>query len=99
MGETVPTGDNGRGPNGRFGAGNRFATGNPRHRQTAELRAALFAAVSSKDIEAVVATLVEKARSGDVVAIRELLDRVLGKPSQTDLLQRVEALEEKAWRD
>jgi hypothetical protein len=34
-----------------------------------------------------------------VVAIRELLDRVLGKPSQTDLLQRVEALEEKAWRD
>ena len=99
MENTVPTGDNGRAPDGRFGAGNRFATGNPRHKQTAELRSALFAAVSSKDIEAVVKRLVQMAHNGDLAAIRELLDRVLGKPSATDLLERVEQLEQRAWRD
>jgi hypothetical protein len=34
-----------------------------------------------------------RALAGDVVAAREILDRTIGKPVQTDLLQRVEALE------
>jgi hypothetical protein len=37
-------------------------------------------AVSDDDVRAVTAKLVEKAKSGDLGAIRELLDRVVGKP-------------------
>jgi hypothetical protein len=41
----------------------------------------LLAAVSDDDLRAVVSTLVEMAKAGDLAAIRELLDRVLGKPT------------------
>ena len=36
---------------------------------------------------------VELARSGDVRAIKELLDRLIGKPVEADLLERIEQLE------
>ena len=32
---------------------------------------------------------------GDTVAAREVLDRTIGKPGQTELLQRVEELEQR----
>jgi hypothetical protein len=88
-----PTDDNGRHPNGRFGPGNRFASGNPHARKVAALRTALMNAVTEEDLQKIVAALVEAAKGGDIHAAREILDRVLGKPTQTDLLQRVEALE------
>jgi hypothetical protein len=53
-------------------------------------------AVTAKDIEAVARALVEKAKAGDVPAIRELLDRILGRPVEADLLERLEALERTA---
>jgi hypothetical protein len=41
----------------------------------------LLRTVTAEDIEAVVRTLIEKAKKGDVVAARELLDRTIGKPA------------------
>lgn len=91
---TVPTGDNGRDSNGRFAGGNSFARGNPHHRKAAQLRSALLAAIDEADIKAAVAALLQRAKSGDVIAIRELLDRSVGKSVASDLLARLERIEE-----
>ena len=88
-----PTGSNGRDRSGRFSAGNKLAKGNPFAKQAQQLRVALFRAVTKRDIKAIVAKLVEAAKAGDVVAAREVLDRTIGKASQSELLQRVEELE------
>jgi hypothetical protein len=78
-GTPSPNGHNGRAINGQFAAGNAGGPGNPRNRQTAALRALLLDAVTFDDLRAVVAKLVEMAKAGDLAAIRELLDRTLGK--------------------
>jgi ferritin-like protein len=59
----------------------------------AELRNALLGAVTPEDVEQIIAAIVKAAKKGDVVAAREVLDRTVGKPSQTEILQRLEALE------
>jgi hypothetical protein len=94
MSDTVGTGDNGRDSNGRFTGGNVFAKGNPNHRKTAKLRAALLDAVSEDDLLKAAKALMAKALKGDVIAFRELCDRLLGRPSTTDLQERVDRLEE-----
>jgi len=88
-----PSGDNGRAGNGRFAAGNRLAKGNPFAKRVAELRAALFDAVTPDDIRAVVQMLVSNAKAGDVASIKELLQRLLGPSQPDDLLERLESLE------
>ena len=90
---TVPTGFNGRGPGGKFAAGNKLARGNPVNRRAQRLRIAYVRAVSPADIAALVGAVVAAAKSGDIAAARELCDRVLGKAVQQDLLERVERLE------
>ena len=57
---------------------NRYARGNPFAKRVAKLRSALFKAVSPEDLTEVVKVLVTSAKSGDVPAIRELLQRLLG---------------------
>lgn len=84
---------NGRDPNGRFARGNPGGPGNPHAGQVAKLRAAILRAVYEGDIETIIAKLVEQAREGDLAAAREVLDRTIGKASQSDLLARIEALE------
>ena len=93
---TIPTpnGRIGRASNGRFAAGNPGGPGNPQAKRVAALRKALLKSVKPADVEAIVAKLVEAAKNGDTVAAREILDRTIGKPVQTDLLQRVEQLEQ-----
>jgi len=46
----------------------------------AELREALLGAVTPDDLAAIVHALVARAKSGDVAAAREVLDRCLGRP-------------------
>jgi hypothetical protein len=46
-----------------------------------ELRRAIATALKPKDIRAVVDALLTRARTGDVAAARELLDRACGKPA------------------
>ena len=85
-------GDKGRGSDGRFLAGNAGGHGNPHAKKVAALREALLAAVSTEDIREMVAILVKQAKDGDVMAAREVLDRVLGKSKQeTELNMTVEA--------
>ena len=74
-----PNGANGRGAGGRFAKGNPGGPGNPYGRRLAEIRSVLMSAVSDDDLRAIASMLVEKAKGGDVMAAREVLDRMLGK--------------------
>ena len=74
-----PNGSNGRGAGGRFTKGNPGGPGNPHARHVAEIRSVLMSAVSNDDLRAIVSTLVEKAKAGDVMAAREVFDRLVGK--------------------
>lgn len=72
----------GRDAKGYFIKGNKLAKGNTALKHVHELRKALYAAVKPKDISEVIKMLVGKAKAGDVVAAKELLDRMLGKATQ-----------------
>lgn len=80
---------NGRTPRGHFAKGNPGGPGNPYARRTAALRSALLDAVTEADIRAVALTLVARAKDGDMAAIRELLDRLIGKAA----LQQADSIE------
>lgn len=90
-----PNGSNGRDRSGRFASGNSGGPGNPHARQVAQLRSTMLRAVTAKDLRAITKALVEKAKAGDVMAAREVLDRCFGKPRQGIDLEaeaRVEAV-------
>ena len=65
---------------GRFLPGNPGGPGNPQARNVATWRKALAASVSPEDVAEVATKLTEAAKAGEPWAIRELLDRCLGKP-------------------
>ncbi len=94
MVKPTPNGPNGRDERGRFAPGNVGGPGNPHAKQVGKLRSAMLAAVSDKEMKAVVKKLVELAKGGNVPAAREVLDRCLGRPVEADLLERLEELEE-----
>jgi len=83
----------GRNEQGRFTEGNKCARGNPFARQVARLRSALLSAVTPADVRAIAKGLVVRAKEGDIVAVKELLDRLLGKPLEADVLDKIEQLE------
>jgi len=87
-----PNGSNGRDSNGRFTKGNRGGPGNPYARRVADFRRVLLEAVSDQDLHDIARTLVEKGKAGDVMAAREVLDRMLGK-AKTTLAVEVEPME------
>lgn len=86
----------GRTSAGRFAPGNPGGPGNPHAPTVARLRAAILAAVTPDDIEAIVRALVHRAKGGDLGAARELLDRAIGKATDADLAERIDALERMA---
>lgn len=75
---------NGRGRDGRFLPGNAGGPGNPRARQTAALREALYKTVTPKALGSVVEALLKKALDGDVQAAALLFNYALGRPSSVD---------------
>ncbi len=79
---------------GRFLPGNGGGPGNPYAARVAELRSALLEAVTPGDLAAIVRSLVQAARSGDVAAAKLVFERVLGRPLEADILDRLEALEQ-----
>jgi hypothetical protein len=87
------TNGNGRGPDGRFVTGNCGGPGAPLSGKIAKLRAALVSAVEPADFIAIGKVLIRQARGGNLDAARVLFDRVLGKPLEADLLERLEHLE------
>ena len=70
----------GREANGRFAKGNFGGPGNPHAAKVASWRRALAETVTLEDIREIVTALVRKAKQGELSAIKELLDRTLGKP-------------------
>lgn len=90
-----PNGPNGpgRAPDGRFGPGWRGGPGNPQAKKTATLRRAMYAAVSARDIRAIVKKLLEEAQAGDTAAARLILTYSLGEPQPVDVLERLGAIE------
>lgn len=75
-------GDNGeRDASGRFATGNTGGPGNPYARKVAKLRSLILEAVTEEDLRTIVATLVKRAREGDLLATREILNRLVGKPA------------------
>jgi len=87
------TNEAGRTPGGRFATGNRGGPGNPHGATVAKLRAAILAAVTPEDIDAVIRALVHRAKGGDMAAIKELLDRAIGKPTDAGVAERLDELE------
>ena len=89
------TASNGRGTNGKFGPGNCYAKGNPFAKRVARLRSALLNTVKPSDLQEVITALLASAKGGDVAATRELLQRLLGPPQAIDLMERMNALEQR----
>jgi hypothetical protein len=78
-----PNGDNGqaeaRDEKGRFLPGNPGGPGNPHAVAVAAWRKAIVLTVSPADLEAVIRVLLERAKAGEPWAVKELLDRCLGR--------------------
>lgn len=90
-----PIGPNGRDDRGRFTHGNPGGPGHPLAGAVSKLRAALIGAVSVDDMKAITRGLVDRAKGGDVEALRVLLPYLLGRPIEADLLERIETLEQR----
>ena len=85
---------NGRGSNGQFAPGNKISKGNPFAKRVNEIRSELIGSLTTEDVKEVAQALIEKAKGGDIPAVRELFDRTIGKPQEADLIERVEQLEQ-----
>jgi hypothetical protein len=99
--QTAPqTGD--RDSLGRFSPGNGGGPGNPGIAHLAKHRARFAAKLKSKDMDTalrVIREVMAKGKDSDrLAAVRELLNRTLGMPASTDVLERIERLEELAAR-
>lgn len=95
MDAAVANGSNGltRTNDGRFAKGNAGGPGNPNARRTAELRAAVFEAVSLDDLHAILRSMVQAAMAGDVAAAKLILDRMFGKQSLVNMMEEAERIE------
>lgn len=85
-----------RSGDGRFLPGNSGGPGNPYAAQVGKLRGVLLESVTEEDMRAVVEALVGAAKQGDVAAAKVLFERVLGRPLEADILERIETLEQAA---
>jgi hypothetical protein len=85
--------------NGRFAKGNPGGPGNPFARQVANLRKLILEAVTEEDLREIVRALVERAKGGDIAAIREVLNRVAGKAPESPDPDRLELDEMKLRAD
>jgi hypothetical protein len=83
---------------GRFTRNNKGGPGNPFARQTAALRQAMLDAMTGEDIHAMVRQLIQKAREGDVSAIRLALAYGIGKPAKTVDPDTLDVQEFKLWQ-
>ena len=84
--------DDNRDSNGRFRLSNAGGPENPLADKIGKLRAALVAVVTEEDVREIARGLIATAKGGDVRAIKELLDRTIGRPIETDLIERLEAM-------
>ena len=68
---------------GRFVAGNTLGAGGSRHAETKrKLQALLYTALTPQRMGKVVRALIRQAEQGEQWAVKEVLDRILGKATQ-----------------
>ena len=79
--DTPPGIVGGRDSCGRFARGNLGGPGNPYNRRVAELRRIMLEEVSDDAMRVIIQVLLFKAQSGDLAAIKLVLQYVLGKPT------------------
>ena len=82
-GKPSPNGENGRDANGRFVPGWKGGPGNPYAKKVAEFRSRVLAVISVEDCDAVLRKLTKQAIAGESWAVKEFLDRVMGKAKET----------------
>lgn len=85
-------GPNGRDGRGKFARGNKLGRGSPLAAKAAKLRAALFRAVSERDVESIAKALAREAKAGDVQAARIVLGYLIGEPLPHDVLAELEEM-------
>jgi len=73
----------GRNGKGRFVKGYAGGPGNPHSKAVNSFRAAILEATTREDMLEIWAVLIENAKAGDLRAIREVFDRVIGKPKES----------------
>jgi hypothetical protein len=87
-----------RTPGGKFAPGNPGGPGNPNAAEVGKHRAAFFKAVRGSDVALAIKTLRRVMRHGRdsdaIAAAREILNRVIGVPVASDLLERLEMIEQ-----
>ena len=66
----------------RFRKGNKFGRGNPLAGRVEQFRARLLKTLTTEDFDAITEKLIEMAKAGDLAAIREVFNRLFGKPKQ-----------------
>jgi len=72
-------GNGSRDARGRFVKGNAGGPGNPNAQHVAKLRDGFRSACSVADVRAICRKLVSMAKKGNLMAVREVLDRTIGK--------------------
>ena len=82
--DTAEAAENGRLPNGTFGAGNAFGRSHKRRQRMSMLRSAFTEAVTPEAVQEIVATLVRQAKDGCPQSAKLVLDRALGKVTALD---------------
>ncbi len=73
----------GRGSSGRFVKGSAGGPGNPHSKAVNTFRSAILEATTREDMLEIWAVLIENAKSGDLRSIREVFDRIIGKPKES----------------
>jgi hypothetical protein len=79
--DTPPGAVDGRDSRGRFAPGKAGGPGNPYNRRVAELRRIMLEEVSNDNLRCIIQVLLHKAQTGDLAAIKLVLQCVLGKPT------------------
>jgi len=74
--------NNGKAANGKFTKGNKFGKGQKKGNNIRSVSMLIKALVTDEDVVAIVKVLVDKAKGGDLKAIAELFDRLIGKAKQ-----------------
>ena len=74
--------EDGRDETGRFIEGNRHGRGNPNAKAAAAWRQALVDAATPERVRAVMDRLFQAAEAGEPWAVKEVMDRLIGKPTQ-----------------
>lgn len=78
-----PNGGNGRNPNGTFATGNKGGPGRKRSNRGELVNRIADELVTEEDARAVWQKLIDCAKDGEPWAIKEFLDRTIGKPKES----------------